>query len=119
LGDHANRLTVAIDAYRQQAYVSQIDRDQGLIGQVTAMPLSELTSKVSDIESDHFVTGDAKLFPNSPKFLTRQCDAVGVAVIANQLAAKQQWTDPLAAVPQYLKPSAATEKHDAKSPGDS
>lgn len=123
--DRLERLTVAIDAYRQQSYVADYHRAAdstdafqngwfaGRADEVTAMPITELNAKLSDMESRHFVTGDAKLFPQSKKFLDRPCDAIGVAIVANRLAEHQQWSDPLAAVPRYLKPSAASEKHDS------
>lgn len=58
-----------------------------------------------------FAAGDDKPFQQSKlPMLSRQCDAIGVGLLAWRAFRLGLTTDPIALVPRYLKPSAAEEQ---------
>ena len=72
-------------------------------------------SKLPNLPNDRWqAAGDPKPFAqtNLP-ILERQCDAVGVGLLAWRAFRIGKTTDPIALLPRYLKPSAAEEKANA------
>ena len=120
--DEVDRIVVAIDAYRRQVYHGEFLRDELLDprSNVVAMPQRDFIDLLASHPSGTCFAGDAKLGAGHPgKWLDRVgdrgCDAVGVGLLGWQLAKKKQWTDAMAWVPHYLKPSAAEEQASAVS----
>ena len=125
---HANptchTIWAVIDAYRGQVFHGRFER-ASLLPDQHAIP-SNWTShpKTIDVlqqETWHKqleqklpqigLTGDPKpLGARSATLLTRDCDAIGVGLLAVRAAALGHFCDPMQLVPRYLKPSAAEEK---------
>ncbi|KAA1258743.1 tRNA threonylcarbamoyladenosine biosynthesis protein TsaB [Rubripirellula obstinata] len=70
---------------------------------------TELNDQIADRTGDVFTAGDQKLFSHPSNFLQRECDAIGVGILARRLAEHGQWSDSMTIAPTYLKPSAAEE----------
>jgi tRNA threonylcarbamoyl adenosine modification protein YeaZ len=126
LHDHpeCQNIWAVLNAYRGQVFLGKFDRET-LLPEPSSIPLSwtphpETTQMLphEDWEKQleaklHStgVAGDEKpLGARSVEALPRECDAVGVGLLAIRAAAQQQFCDPMQLVPRYLKPSAAEEK---------
>lgn len=116
-----DQLCVAIEAYRGQAYTADFtnadladDRICDSVERASAIDRKELSDKIAHQPSAVFTSGDQKLFSDPARFLGRECDAIGVGVLAHRLAKLQQWSDPMTVAPTYLKPSAAEEEADSQ-----
>ena len=117
-------ILVAIDAYRGQVFAGSFTRDELLpdldsipdgwtghpasVQVLDSVPWGDL---LSGKPASTAIAGDAKPFDQvAAERIDRQCDAVGVGLLAIRAAAAEQFIDPLSLVPRYLKPSAAEEK---------
>ena len=118
----------ATDAYRGQVFFGKFERSR-LIPPLNSIP-DDFTTHPSTVGVTSYdqwhamlekkpdevqLCGDEKPYSTTPAkshlLLTeRECDAVGVGLIGLRAAVRGQFTDPLALVPRYLKPSAAEEK---------
>ena len=119
-----DRIWSVIDAYRGQVFMGEFLRSsllpapESLDSDWTPHPATTrildlkawealLTEKPPELE----VAGDQKpLASGHAKALTRNCDAVGVGLLAIRAAALGKHADPMHLVPRYLKASAAEEK---------
>ncbi|TWT50307.1 tRNA threonylcarbamoyladenosine biosynthesis protein TsaB [Rubripirellula amarantea] len=114
---NVDRILVALDAYREQAYVAEVSRQllsttpSEMAERIEVLSHSELASRVASAQGWHFA-GDAKLFDDvdAARILPRECDAVGVGIIAHQKASQELFVEAMELVPRYVKLSAAEEK---------
>ncbi len=126
LHDHSesHQIWAVLNAYRGQVFLGKFDRET-LLPDPSSVPVNwtshpgtsemlpeeewdkQLKEKLEAID----LTGDQKpLGARSVDALPRECDAVGVGLLAIRAAAQEQFCDPMQLVPRYLKPSAAEEK---------
>lgn len=126
LHDHpeCRAIWTVLNAYRGQVFVGKFDRGM-LLPDFVSLPVDwsphpktteilqqdawdkQLEQKLPSVS----LAGDTKpLHARSVDALSRECDAIGVGLLAIRAAALQQYSDPLKLVPRYLKPSAAEEK---------
>jgi len=131
LHDHpeCQRIWAVLNAYRGQVFLGKFDREM-LLPDLSSVPMNwtphpgttqmlpqeewdkQLEEKLHTID----LTGDKKtLDVRSPSALPRECDAIGVALLAVRAASLGQFCDPMQLVPRYLKPSAAEEKANERS----
>lgn len=127
-GFHANpdaeRICVALDAYRSQVYSGTFGRSE-LLPSLDNMPAnwSPHPTGVEVLSSERWrlrlrelpevigCAGDAKPFADTPgRVLERACDAIGVGLLGVRAWRSGLACDPLALIPRYLKLSAAEEK---------
>ena len=113
-----------LNAYRGQVFVGKFDRctllpDPSVIpmhwtahpGTTQILPQEQWETQLKEKLQTIAVTGDEKpLGARSVDALPRECDAIGVGLLAIRAASQQQFSDPMMLVPRYLKPSAAEEK---------
>ncbi|GAA5507802.1 tRNA (adenosine(37)-N6)-threonylcarbamoyltransferase complex dimerization subunit type 1 TsaB [Novipirellula caenicola] len=124
-------LRVGLDAYRGQVFTGHLHRSD-VLPPLDAIPAAwtPVPSSVEIVSAEQWTTilaslheaqgqptqevvaGDAKPFAKfSGTLLTRcQPDAFGVGLVALRAAKQSIFTDPMALVPRYLRPSAAEEK---------
>lgn len=126
LHDHprCQSIWAVLNAYRGQVFLGKFDRST-LLPDASSLPVNwtthpesteilqhpdwdeHLQNKPPNIE----LTGDKQaLHACSRPVLSRECDAIGVGLLAFRALARQQFSDPMQLVPRYLKPSAAEEK---------
>lgn len=133
------RLLVGINAYRGQVFAAEFRRDELLIPwptagageesvpatwnrhpeQVRVLDAGDWRDILQRQPSDAHVTGDQKMFADRTdlSFLDRSVpDAAGVGLLGIRAAMAGAFSDPLALVPRYLRPSAAEEKADSVKP---
>lgn len=127
----AQAIRVVTNAYRGQIF-SGLYRRSELLPPLDSVPecfLDQMraSTEVVDIDSGRTTWLDSAsdvplggdLIPNieaTKARLARNCDAVGVGLIAIRAAAHPNgFSNPLALIPRYLKPSAAEEKASAQS----
>ncbi|WP_040764811.1 tRNA (adenosine(37)-N6)-threonylcarbamoyltransferase complex dimerization subunit type 1 TsaB [Novipirellula maiorica] len=126
-------LRVGLDAYRGQVFTGHFRRDQVLppLGKIPALwtPLPPAVEIVSGDEwasilasaqqSQEAVAGDVKPFAKftGPLLPRSAADAFGVGLVALRAAEQSIFTDPMALVPRYLRPSAAEEKAETQVKG--
>ncbi len=128
--DGLDTVLVAIDAYRGQVFTGGFERNTLLAGASqrgsdwTAHPSnvevvsSEAWSEILGSSSASMVAGDEKPFRTSLRegiWKRKLLDAFGVGLLGLRAAKLNQWSDPLALVPRYLRPSAAEEQSLQKS----
>lgn len=116
-------LWVAIDAYRGQVFTGTFSREQ-LLPPVESVPedwtahpssvrvldRAQWGERIADLPVGTKLAGDGKLLGETVEDrVERECDAVGVALLAIRAAATGGFIDPLGLVPRYLKASAAEE----------
>lgn len=113
-----------IDAYRGQVFHGRFERP-GLLPDAASVP-DDWTAHPQTIEvigqkrwetqleqkpPQIGLAGDPKpLGARSANALQRDCDAIGVGLLALRAASLGQFSDPMQLVPRYLKVSAAEEK---------
>jgi tRNA threonylcarbamoyladenosine biosynthesis protein TsaB len=117
-------LLVTLDAYRRQVFSGLFERRE-LLPPLDAIPTdwtahppaSDLLSKeewnglIGDLPLQTSLVGDvAPVASETHKRIDRECDAIGVGLLAIRAAAKGRFIDPLSLVPRYLRLSAAEEK---------
>jgi tRNA threonylcarbamoyl adenosine modification protein YeaZ len=137
-----NDILVGINAYRGQVFMGRFQRDSLLIpvrtitdsaasnsppaasavrrwschpAQVQVLDGPQWSRILQDLDPDVPVTGDRKVFRSCPdqEFVQRRmADAAGVGLLAVRASMLGLWSDPIALVPRYLRPSAAEEKAD-------
>lgn len=126
-------LLVAIDAYRGQVFTGSFQRS-GLLPPIDLIP-DDWTAHptcVRIVSAPEWVqilrnqppelgfAGDSKplasreLGDQGSAPISRECDAVGVGMLAIRAAIKGSVTDPIRLVPRYLKASAAEEKAESE-----
>jgi tRNA threonylcarbamoyl adenosine modification protein YeaZ len=125
-------LLVAIDAYRGQVFTGSFQRIE-LLPPLDSIPddWTAHPSSVRIVSAPQWVqvlrnrppnidvAGDSKpLDDRENARIRRECDAVGVGLLAIRAAIKGTLTDPISLVPRYLKPSAAEEKSAEKAAED-
>ena len=124
---HANpncqTIWAVINAYRGQVFHGQFERAM-LLPDLELVP-SHWTSHPETIDLSPIETWETKLEQKLPQIglagdakslgarsvdsLRRDCDAIGVGLLAIRAAAVGQFCDPMQLVPRYLKQSAAEE----------
>ena len=111
-----DQLCIAIEAYRGQAYTANFSRsdfsDDRICGsnqRAVALDQKELSDNFASGPETVFASGDQKIFSEQARFLSRQCDAIGVGLLAFGLNQQGHHSDPMSLAPTYLKPSAAEE----------
>jgi tRNA threonylcarbamoyl adenosine modification protein YeaZ len=118
------RIWSVLDAYRGQVFMGQFERaslfpDQNRIPSdwsahpktVQVLQREDWDAMLREKSQTIAVAGDPKpLGARSGELLKRNCDAVGVGLLAVRAAVAGQFCDPLALVPRYLRASAAEEK---------
>jgi tRNA threonylcarbamoyladenosine biosynthesis protein TsaB len=121
---HVESLLVILDAYRGQVFAAELGRKElfppwdAIPADWTAHPPStrvltnsQLKSLVCDLPPQTRLVGDIKPVENfSHERIDRQCDAVGVGLLAIRAAANAAFIDPLSLIPRYFRVSAAEEK---------
>ena len=121
---------VGLNAYRGQVFTGTFRRTSLLESPHVPRPTegeTETPTRIVDTQQWQLllsqlprgaaVSGDPAVFRGTSglRFLERtMADAVGVGLIALPLAVSGKWSDPMALVPRYLKPSAAEEKASAR-----
>ena len=112
-------ILVGLNAYRGQVFTAKLTRENLLSfgdADVTRCPESVVVDadqwrlQLENLNDTDRVTGDQKLFCNGCFVPRNSVDAVGVGLVALQLAKTGRFDDPLKLVPNYLRPSAAEEK---------
>lgn len=120
----ADTVLVAIDAYRGQVFAGQFTRAalltpmESIPANWTAHPLgvrvlshSAWQAMLRARPASAAIAGDEKpLGELAGSRIDRECDAIGVGLLAIRAAAVGAFIDPLKLVPRYLRPSAAEEK---------
>jgi tRNA threonylcarbamoyl adenosine modification protein YeaZ len=117
-------LCVAIDAYRGQVFSGTFARS-ALLPSLDQTPKNwsahqqrtevfsgeQWENRLSQLQPELFLAGDSKPFGDrAAERIDRQCDAVGVGLLAIRAFHIGDRTDPMALAPCYLKASAAEEK---------
>ena len=114
---NARRICVGIDAYRGQTYSGcfhQSDLEHQIPSDASKILTKEQWSQtLTSLDQETDLAGDPQCFADLPdrerRLLDRRIDAIGVAMIAHHAAWRNEFTEPLGLVPNYLKPSAAEE----------
>ncbi len=124
--DHSKcqHIWTVLNAYRGQVFLGKFERDTLLPNPAflprnwtrhprttQILPQQEWVTQLEEKGDAIALTGDqTPLGARSVNALHRECDAIGVGLLAIRAAALQQFSDPMQLVPRYLKPSAAEEK---------
>ncbi len=134
------KILVGINAYRGQVFTARFERASLLIplaalsdsaafindradsqstnwsthpDQVQVVDAEQWGQFLRAVDPGDHVTGDRKVFQQRRdlSFIQRELpDAIGVGLLAARAAILGTWSDPLALVPRYFRPSAAEEK---------
>ncbi|MFK8114540.1 MAG: tRNA (adenosine(37)-N6)-threonylcarbamoyltransferase complex dimerization subunit type 1 TsaB [Rubripirellula sp.] len=124
-GDHTplESLLVAVDAYRGQVFAGEFPRHALLpsldcitehwspyFETVSVITTPQLQDQLASRPNTQAITGDKKpLGDHADAARPRQCDAIGVGLLALRAALQGLSIDPLLMVPRYMKVSAAEE----------
>lgn len=133
---HVRDLLVGLNAYRGEVFAASFAPSwfASLPHQNHGRPLDEASGQLAPVRSEivaqeiwnqrlidlppnRFVAGDVTLLRSiSPERVAtrRSADGVGTAILGLACARTGSWTDPMSAVPNYLRASAAEEKARAR-----
>ena len=120
-------ICVAVNAYRGQVFSGTFRRSTvfqsppttsteslGITRVLSEQQWSQRLAELSHDDNETALSGDPACFEQldqrTAPFMPRVNDAVGVALLAHHAAWRNEFIDPLALVPNYLRPSVAEEK---------